>query len=179
MEPAPVAPPAPRPGFLWMHAADVSVLPAPHEVVQALEGLAGALPTEVVRPAASDRVELLHYHLDTCSLQPPPFLAEAGLHRLDRLLAGCDQHLVSGSCGPAPVLPNGKAQEVEALGEVDDAGLLPVEGQPAFGQPGIQLFLGSRRVLSTLAEHHQVIGVADQGPRTDDLAPPVVPDTEG
>jgi len=72
-----------------------------------------------------------------------------------RLLARLDQQL-------AAVAADVESQEVKALVEADDARLVLVERQTPGRQPGGKLGLGLERVLSGVAVHDEIVGVADR-----------------
>src|SRR6185437_5830451 len=122
-------------------------------VVQATEGCGRYTDAEVVGPAPYEGVEPFHEGADGLARESPPFGAQACPQPLGRVRARRDQQLVPRSCAWRFVAPDGESQEVEALSEVDDAGLVLGEGQPALGQPVPQDDEHPAGVLSGLTAH--------------------------
>jgi hypothetical protein len=79
--------------------------------------------------------------------EPPPVLPDGRLGRLDQQLAA----------GVAAEVP---AEEVKALGEVDDPRLVLVQGQAPHGQPSRQPFPDAFGLLPGMTADREIIGVS-------------------
>src|SRR5262249_36082873 len=90
-----------------------------------------------------------------------------------------DQELVSCPGGLRTAVElDMEAQEVEPLGQVDDARLFLGEGQTAFGQPGGEVLLDAFGVVPALTADYLIVRVAHHGTPSLDLSLRVEPHAE-
>ena len=175
----PVPGPSPGVGLVGMGPVHPPHGLEEHPVVQAAEGAGRDADAEVVGPAPDLGVEGRQDRRDVGAHLALPDVPEVPAHLRDGRLAGRDEQLVPSFGARGGVVPHGEAQEVEALGEVDDAGLLLREGQPALGQPRREHADDRSASSLGLAEHDEVVGVADDGAVPLDAAGARALDAEG
>src|SRR5262245_36248773 len=158
---APVAFRQPLPRLVGVHSSGVTQGPAVHPVVQIVERPGRHHHAVVVGPAPDDGVEPPQDGPDTVTFQLTPGVPYLLPQRAHRFLAWPDQELVSCPGGLRTAVElDMEAQEVEPLGQVDDARLFLGEGQTAFGQPGREVLLHAIGVFLALAADYLVVRVA-------------------
>lgn len=82
------------------------------------------MPAVVVGPASDDRIEGRDDLCLRLAVKGLPGCAELRFEPTDRLIAGRNEELVTAVGHGRRVLPNGEPEEVEALGDVNDAGII-------------------------------------------------------
>jgi hypothetical protein len=124
IEPSPIFALLPLLGFAGMGSLDMSHFFVKHPIVKLAKGFFGGSCSVIVRPAANNGVEFPQDFLYLPSSYRFPFLLHLLSVLLDGFLARLSQQLPSSFGVRGSVEPDVKAQEVEALRQVNNVGFL-------------------------------------------------------
>jgi len=110
--------------------------------------------------AADDQVQSFDHRFGGAAAQVAQLGGQPAPDLFQRVLAGFDEHLRAGA---GVVAADVEGQEVEPVVEVDDSGLVLVDGQTFRLQPGAQPVPDRFGLFAAVAQGHEVIRVGHHG----------------